>query len=419
MRNHLRRYQGNKRADCHRVALPLNLLLNEGTLIEDFESSADWTPTNGTAEDNTIEYKSGEKSVKLVTGVAATETAVKTVSFDFTSMQQLRMWYYDHDNLNIGGHMHTHFSDQTGMSRYYRIYTLNGIAGKTGGWHYLAYPKNWFVAIGGTPSWSSIIRMRLQLQATTGVTHSASYDTLYSGVVGVPFVMLCFDDAYNSWINDVVPYMQRQNMRGTLFVRTSVPNAGTTVTYAQLRAVAALGWTIGNHTRDHNSLGGQSLATQESYISAGKSDLDANGLSADSNFFAYPAGSYDTTSLTACANQGVLLARTTNGCDRQQSNPNPPVILPYSLGAYELGCTPIGTSVALATAKAMIDDAITGGVGISMLFHDVGAASNWTLADFQALVDYIATKAKAGLIYPLTYREYYNLATGATKVVKP
>ena len=411
-----RRLRGGQRF----VTLPKNLLLNSGTLLEGFEAAADWMPAAGAGADNTTQFVQGSGSVKATTDSGATETLVKTVAWDLSTMQQLRMQFYLHDlAATYGGHLHIHLSDHANLDRYWRIYTLGSVL-KTVGWHQIAYPKNWFGAIGGSAAWASIIRARFQVQAASGQTPSVSFDNLLTGVVGAPFVIITFDDGYLSQYNICYQYMRSHGIRGTLYCRTSVPNAATTLTYAHLREMDGSGWTIGNHTRDHNSLGGETQANQETYIGQGASDLVANGLARGAGHLAYPAGSYDDNSLLACTAQSVLTARTTNGCDRQQSNPMPPTILPPSFGWHELGCTPINNAApTLTQAKAMIDDAITGGVGITMLFHDVGTAGagNCTEANFKAIIDYIVSKQ--GQITPITMADYYALQAGPLSVPVP
>jgi hypothetical protein len=39
-----------------------------------------------------------------------------------------------------------------------------------------------------------------------------------------------------------------------------------------------------------------------------------------------------------------------------------------------------------------------------------------TFANFYALIDYIATKWRAGLIHPITIDDYYNLSLGPVTI---
>ena len=400
------------------VTLPQNLILSSGSLWEDFEAAGDWTAVNGAVANNAAQFKTGAQSVKATTNAAATETITRTINTTLgTAWQQLRCWYYCHDTkANYGSHVWFRLSNDAGVGNYYRIWHMTAYLRP--GWNHVALPKNWWLTV-GAPHWANpLVRIQLQVTGAAAQTPSVSFDTLTQTVTGVPFVLFTFDDGYNSQYANVFPYMRQYNLPGTVFVRTSIPNAGTTLTYAQLREMDAAGWCIGNHTQNHNSLGGETEANQETYIGAGKSDLIANGLGRNANIFAYPSGSYDDNSITACTAQGVLAARTTDSCDRQQSNPNPPVILPNP-DMFHINCTPISTATPLAMAKSMVDDAITGGVGLCALWHDIGSGgAQWSLADFQALVDYVRVKALAGQIYPITMADYYRLSQGAAAVAK-
>jgi hypothetical protein len=55
-----------------------------------------------------------------------------------------------------------------------------------------------------------------------------------------------------------------------------------------------------------------------------------------------------------------------------------------------------------------------------MHFHKLVASATdgteWAISDFQALMDYIYLKWKAGLIYPLTIDDLYKLTLGPVAV---
>jgi hypothetical protein len=83
-----------------------------------------------------------------------------------------------------------------------------------------------------------------------------------------------------------------------------------------------------------------------------------------------------------------------------------------------LESTVINTTKSLADVQTLVDAAITGQAILPLHFHQLNAGADWSTATFQALIDYVVTKAKAGLIYPITIDDYYRLTLGPVRVPK-
>jgi hypothetical protein len=59
-----------------------------------------------------------------------------------------------------------------------------------------------------------------------------------------------------------------------------------------------------------------------------------------------------------------------------------------------------------------VDTTITQGNILHLVFHGIGVGGvEWTVPDFQALIDYVRAKAKAGQIRVITMDDYYRLAS--------
>ena len=86
------------------------------------------------------------------------------------------------------------------------------------------------------------------------------------------------------------------------------------------------------------------------------------------------------------------------------------------LSLYKLSATTITNAQSLATVEGYIDTAITRGDLLILTFHEVGAAGQMTVADFQALIDYIVTKKNQ--ISAVTFDEIYRLTLGPVMVRK-
>jgi peptidoglycan/xylan/chitin deacetylase (PgdA/CDA1 family) len=181
------------------------------------------------------------------------------------------------------------------------------------------------------------------------------------------------------------------------------------VTWLQLQEIQANGWIIANHTDSTGSLSGKTEAQQETSIAACRTALLAYGLTGG-NYFACPAGYFDADTITALTNLGILTSRgVTDSRDCR--------LPPYDIWNLEAG--QLNNTHTLANGIALIDSAISHKTIASIYLHAVGSASNYSVANFQGLMDYIYTQWKAGLIYPITIHDYYNLSLNDVRISKP
>jgi peptidoglycan/xylan/chitin deacetylase (PgdA/CDA1 family) len=208
-------------------------------------------------------------------------------------------------------------------------------------------------------------------------------------------LMFTFDDGNASVYSEAFSYMASKGIKGTAYIVTgSIGDAGK-ATAANLQAMFAAGWTIGNHSRDHTLLTGMTEAQQETAIQNAIDDLAAISITTGTHM-AYPGGQYNADTLTAMAAKSMLTGRNSN-----TGSFFPP-------GAqYELQGSSIDTTVTLAQAKSLIDVAMNTGKALVMMFHDLTATPtqyDWTIADFQALVDYVVAQGYT----TKTMAEFYN-----------
>ncbi len=401
--------------------LPLNLIANGGSLFDDFETTTSWTlgGSGAVRATNTSEYKQGTQAVKLTAGSGVNSFLQKNVSLNLTGdWQQIRYWAYVHDAIA------NYSATQVNYLRLYSslgdkswwIFQTKGAIQNTG-WRLQTCCKSLATIQNGAPTWS-IVTMAFYCTPAAAQTPSVTFDDMRIGVRAHPCIMWRFDDGYASQYTEAYGYMRRYNMRGTLFQIGSWIDAATRVTHQQLQEMQAAGWVIGNHTRSSNSLTGEAnQAAQEAQLANGKTDLEAWGLTGGL-YVAYPQGQWNADTLTSMTNIGARLGWTTIGASYTDgSTQYPPTVLPWTHAYNEIGICNVDNTVSLATMKTRIDNAIAAGAVISPLFHSIGTGGNsWTVADFRALVDYVAAKARQGLITPITIDDYYKLSLGSATV---
>lgn len=143
-------------------------------------------------------------------------------------------------------------------------------------------------------------------------------------------------------------------------------------------------------------------AEAEAAVGSVTTYLEANGMPRAAKHFAYPQGEFNPSTDAALAAQGIITARTVlaNTIATQVGVPTP----------LKLPTFPLSTGVTQAAAKAYVDLAILRGASVFLYAHRLGNGGtgiDWPVADFQALVDYVATKRDAGLVDVVTTTEFY------------
>jgi len=281
------------------------------------------------------------------------------------------------------------------------------------GWNLVNMPKADFTIVNSGDWTQPFQRIWFTTAAKAGKTVNASFDGLYYGALGIPMVLFTYDDAYASAYTEAYTYMKQYGMRGTHFVTTDWVDDPTNITHEQLQEMYAYGWDICNHTTDHTDLTTLTEAQQETMLAAATAQLDAWGFTRSSKYVAYPGGTWNTNTMTAMANLGMLAGRAVVPYAGGGRVPMLPPYHIYQLEGQQLG-TPSG--IDLATSLAAVDDAIAQKTNLIFFSHDIGAVNQVTVADHRALVDYVFIKARQGFIYVGTINDYYKLTQGSWAV---
>ena len=203
-------------------------------------------------------------------------------------------------------------------------------------------------------------------------------------------VAISFDDGYPSTYTDVYPYMKSKGVPGTLYFICNWANKSWSLTTGQLQELGLNGWSIANHTSSHGYLDALTEAQQETELSGCKNFLDGIGLTKASSHVDYPYNAWNTDTLAAMTNTGMLTGRLSSGTTFDPKNVN-------LLGI------PSGSADSLTAVEQMSEDAVENHQIYLYHGHDIGQSGELSLADFKAWIDYLV----ANHIPTLTINDVY------------
>jgi peptidoglycan/xylan/chitin deacetylase (PgdA/CDA1 family) len=129
-------------------------------------------------------------------------------------------------------------------------------------------------------------------------------------------VTIGFDDGTEDQFMNAFPILTRHGMHATFFVNTGPILAGDPahMPWADLHALASAGNEIAGHTIDHADLKPLSVAAAEHEVCDDRNTLLAQGFAPES--FAYPFGSFDSTSEAVAHYCGYYSGRGVTGVSK-------------------------------------------------------------------------------------------------------
>ena len=151
-------------------------------------------------------------------------------------------------------------------------------------------------------------------------------------------VVLTFDDAYANFLEHALPVLQAHGFPGVVYAisdwlgrrmtwATAEPGRlePALMTAAQLRALQAMGITVGSHGATHAKLGELSPDAQRRELSDSRKALQ-DALGTDVTHLCYPFGSFDRSTVELAGEVGYVSATT---CLRGAATPaDHPLVLP-------------------------------------------------------------------------------------------
>lgn len=154
---------------------------------------------------------------------------------------------------------------------------------------------------------SAVETIHLLVWTGEGATETVWFDDLH--FVPRPErgkVMIQFDDAHVTDYTEALPILEEYGYPAVSFVPTDYVDHGEVagdpkLTTDQVRELHDAGWCIANHTISHEDLPTLSADEQAAEIRGGQRWLRERGFDTGADYFAYPFGAYDGTTLEIVA----------------------------------------------------------------------------------------------------------------------
>ncbi|QFU82618.1 polysaccharide deacetylase family protein [Natronorubrum aibiense] len=160
-------------------------------------------------------------------------------------------------------------------------------------------------AVDSTFDETRVREIHLQLWTKDGTRRTVWFDDLHftprpeTGLVSIQF-----DDGSATDYTEALPILEEYGYTATTFINpVSIDSGEDWLTTTQLSALDDAGWCIANHTWSHARLPELSRTEQAAEIREGKRWLLERGFDDGADYFAYPYGRYDATTLELVADE--------------------------------------------------------------------------------------------------------------------
>ncbi len=389
-----------------RSTLPQNLMSAAGEVIEGFEEKDDWTPSaTATITDDTGKFTQGVQSVNIAAS-GSDANGTKTIDLDLSSKNAfMRIDLYLSSSTSSPT---IYLTSVTNLSKFFS----KQISGNylRAGWNRVSIAASEWTNT-GSESWANrMIRLRVRHDSTG---QNICFDNMKAGLTQQGAILFSFDDGFSEIYDNAYPILAAKHMPANANIVSDLANTAGYMTSLQLQTLYLAGWDLCNHTKDHTNLDNLTEPQIETNISACKDFLDGLGCTRASNHLVYTAGSYCPDTLTALTNLGWPLARyggspVTDRCF---------ILLPQ-IDLYQVPAIQIDPTVSLATAEAIVDEAVAGGKVIIFYTHkitDTPGSGDWLTSNFDSLTDYVLASG----LPVLTSSQLLALESGPVSVTLP
>lgn len=389
-----------RRGGVGNTIIPQYLRLGTGSILEGFENKNDWTGSNRTLEDNTVEFIEGTQSIKITTTAGGAGYMDKNVNYDLSKNNPSSFSFYLHSSISTVQSVSILISSTTNFAKYFQ-WSIN-INSIKNGWNYFSLLKE-NATNSNSESWSNtMIKMRIRVNANPSKVAIVSLDNMRINEEYMPAIALTFDDGNASVYNVAHEKMRKYNAKGTSYIVSDFIDTDNHLTIDQIQYLDRYGWTMGNHSKTHVNFTPLTVEQIEYEISQCRDVLSSIGVS-NGDHLAFPFGGYTANVATALKNQNFKTGRKATGSIVSKIG-NIDWLNCYPAGAFAI---PVG--ITLNEAKTIVDNCKnTNSVAIIMIHDLVETAINssqCSIADFNAIVDYI-NESKINM---LTMNELYML----------
>ena len=256
--------------------------------VDDFESLSHWSEISGSLHVDTNEAYQGSQSARL--HISEPEGYVR-ISREFTPP------------IDVSGlHITAAVMASSNTRPWMRLIDETGdsIVMKTSVRAAMPFQKANFGIhrIDGDPDLSTITELRIADWNGADESLTVWVDDLAFGErQDTGKVHISFDDTNATDYTRAFPILQDHGFSATTFINPSSVGTTGALSVEQLSALDDAGWDISNHTYDHPHLSTLSRSRQKAQILDAKQWLIEHGFEHGAEYFAYPFGDFDRTTL--------------------------------------------------------------------------------------------------------------------------
>lgn len=253
----------------------------------------------------------------------------------------------------------------------------------------------------GTDTLASV---KIRVVPVTGAACRFWVDSFSIAPKSRPCVLLTFDDASDSWVDIVAPYLLTNNMLATFGVGTGQVGTNDNVycTSAELLALEAAGHDIQVHNVTNTNYNTAGLSAYLAEYDAAALQLRQWGITNEFMYHPFVQGRYDQTAIDGLAARGVKVMRGVDNASATTCRLNHPSAGTYSDNIVNLKIGDHAVALSLAQATTNITNLLKYGGTYCAMFHDVvpsGAAGIETNeSDFTGFIDLLAKLRNWGLL---------------------
>jgi peptidoglycan/xylan/chitin deacetylase (PgdA/CDA1 family) len=319
-----------------------SLIKNPGVLLEGFQNTADWTPTNGIISEDTVHYKVGTKGVKL-TSTTTTASMLKTISIsDLADILTKGLWVNVEDGAAVSYIRLDISSSSSYTSKNFTFSTSSKTTMKTGD-NLIHFHVDEMTNTGGELWSNPFIRVRLVVSSKTGYLAVVTFMALYKNLITQPRALLTHDDFYGGVITYVDPLLTNLGIHYTVYAVGNQMGTAGYPTWIDCDHIYNSGNDVSNHSETHVHMGSLSYAECVTELQTNQNRLLARGYTRSAKHIAWPYGESSDNAIQAANDIGAISARGSSATETQSE---PPLGYVYKLR---------GIGVNKATTEADID----------------------------------------------------------------
>lgn len=375
-----------------------NYIINQGTLLDDFENLNDWT-LNGLHKSyidaDTINFKEGKQGLKLVAKNGDKVYTTRNINKDFSNTKNFVFDIYVYNKTTFN-YFTIYFTSQKDWSKHfhYTIYKL------LNGWNRIVIKRSDMVNTGGDDWNNTMIMLRLASYPIIGEDSVITIANFRYDMYGRAKLIFNFDDGT---VGDLLaePILTANNQRAMSFIATSWLGHEDFMTVDNLKMLQSLGWDISSHTISHpdlTTLDDNNLAKE---LNNSYDWFVEHGFQKSAGFIAYPYGYYNDNVITKTKQRYILARSVTTGIQ-------PHLGPEYMDDLYKLKIIESRNDTPVQLIKDRINETIDQGQLIILVFHRIvendPSEYEYPESNFKQISDYV--KSRSSDIDVVTFSDY-------------